>query len=181
MEIKKNFNQIYGLINNAGVAVFSPLEERTFDELLYVTKVNSFAPIFLVQGFINVINKELSPSIINLGSIYGINAPDQRLYTDTPRNSSEIYGMSKAAIINLTKYLAVYLSKYNIRCNCISPGGIYFKQGNGFIENYSKKVPMGRMCNVNEIVGSVKFLLDSKSSSYVNGANINVDGGFTSW
>ena len=126
MEIKKNFNQIYGLINNAGVAVFSPLEERTFDELLYVTKVNSFAPIFLVQGFINVINKELSPSIINLGSIYGINAPDQRLYSDTPRNSSEIYGMTKA-IINLTKYLAVYLS--NIILDVI----VYHQEG--FISN----------------------------------------------
>ena len=179
--IISNFENIYGLINNAGVAVFSPFEERNYDELLYVTKVNSFAPIFMTQGFIKVAKKDLNPSIINIASIYGIKAPDQSLYIDTPRNSSEIYGMSKAGIINLTKYLSVYLSKYNIRCNCISPGGVLFKQGPEFIKNYSEKVPLNRMAQVNEIVGSIKFLLDSNSSSYVNGANISIDGGFTSW
>ena len=89
--------------------------------------------------------------------------------------------MTKAAVINLTKYLAVYLSKYGIRCNCISPGGVLFKQGPKFIKNYSKKVPMNRMANAEEIVKSVSFLLDDKSSSYINGSNITVDGGFTAW
>ena len=180
-EIKNEFKEVYGLINNAGAAVFTPFEDRTLDELLFVSKLNIFAPILMVQGFIKVANKKLYPSIINIASIYGINAPDQSLYTDTPRNSSEIYGMSKAAIINFTKYLSVYLSKYNIRCNCISPGGILFKQGPSFIKNYSKKVPMGRMANVEEILGSINFLLENDNSSYVNGANISVDGGFTSW
>ncbi len=168
-------------MNNAGVAVFTPFEERTEKELSFVSNVNSFAPIFMVQGFIKIKNDNLSPSIVNIASIYGINAPDQKLYTDTPRNSSEIYGMTKAGIINLTKYLSVYLAKYKIRCNCISPGGILFKQGPNFIENYSRKVPMNRMAKVDEVVASVRFLLEDKSSSYINGVNIPVDGGFTSW
>ena len=84
-------------------------------------------------------------------------------------------------MINLTKYLSVYLADYGIRCNCISPGGILFEQGPKFVENYSKKVPLNRMAKVNEITGAVKFLLDSESSSYINGENISVDGGFTSW
>jgi NAD(P)-dependent dehydrogenase (short-subunit alcohol dehydrogenase family) len=89
--------------------------------------------------------------------------------------------MSKAAIENLTKYLAVYLAKREIRSNCVSPGGIEFKQGPKFKEAYTTKVPMGRMAQVNEISSTICFLLDEKRASYINGANIVVDGGFTSW
>jgi len=179
--IKNKHKIINGLINNAGSAVFSKFEDRTADELLTVTKTNMFAPILMTQGFIKLAPKDYSASIVNLGSIYGVVAPDQSLYEDTPRNSSEIYGMTKAATINLTKYLSVYLSNYKIRCNCVSPGGVLFKQGPKFIKSYSNKVPLNRMANVNEIVSAIIFLIDNSKSSYINGLNMLVDGGFTSW
>lgn len=64
-------------------------------------------------------------SIINIGSVYGVVSPDPRIYGDSGRNSSEIYGASKAAIIQMTKYFAVHLARFNIRVNCLSPGGLY--------------------------------------------------------
>ena len=140
-----------------------------------------FGTIFMSQNFSIVVSKSINASIVNISSIYGLVAPDQELYIDTPRNSSEIYGMTKAAILNFTKYLSVYLAKKNIRSNSISPGGILFKQGPKFIEKYSKKVPLNRMAKADEMLGAILFLLDDSKSSYINGANIQIDGGFTSW
>lgn len=179
--IMKFHPNIDGLVNNAGTAVFSKFEERSEEELLEVVKLNMFAPIYMIQGFLMVAEDNYKSSIVNLASIYGLVAPDQALYIDTPRNSSEIYGMTKAATINLTKYLSVYLSEKKIRCNCISPGGVKFKQGPKFMKAYSEKVPMKRMANQEEIIQAILFLLDSDRASYVNGANLVVDGGFTAW
>ena len=124
---------------------------------------------------------DFKSSIVNIASIYGLVAPDQSLYSDTPRNSSEIYGMTKAATISFTQYLSVYLKEKKIRCNSISPGGIYFKQGPEFIEKYSNKVPMNRMASEEEIASGIMFLLDADQASYVNGTNLVIDGGFTAW
>ncbi len=173
--------QIDGLVNNAGTAVFTKFENRSEEEIMNVIRLNMMAPIFMSQQFLNVAKSNYKSSIVNIGSIYGVTAPDQSIYSDTPRNSSEIYGMTKAAIINLTQYLAVYLSDRRIRCNCVSPGGILFKQGERFIEAYSNKVPIGRMGSEREVAAAVCFLLDAEKSSYVNGANLMVDGGFTAW
>lgn len=173
--------QIDGLVNNAGTAVFTKFENRSEEEIMNVIRLNMMAPIFMSQKFLGVAKDNYKSSIVNIGSIYGVTAPDQKIYLDTPRNSSEIYGMTKAAIINLTQYLAVYLSDRKIRCNCVSPGGILFQQGEKFIQAYSKKVPIGRMGSEREVAAAVCFLLDAKKSSYVNGANLMVDGGFTAW
>ena len=105
---------------------------------------------------------------------------DMRIYKNGDRRTPEIYGATKAAVINLTKYFATYMAPNNVRVNCISPGGIYNNQDNDFVENYSKKVPMNRMGNENELLSTVEYLL-SDQSSYVTGQNIIVDGGFTSW
>jgi NAD(P)-dependent dehydrogenase (short-subunit alcohol dehydrogenase family) len=181
LTLKQKYKNINRLINNAGSAVFSKFEDRKDEELMSVTKTNMFAPIYMIQEFIKLAPQDYSASIVNIGSIYGIVAPDQSLYEDTPRNSSDIYGMTKAATINLTKYLAVYLKEYKIRCNCVSPGGVLFKQGPKFIKSSSSKVPLNRMADVGEIVEAVSFLLDNSKSSYINGLNMVVDGGFTSW
>jgi len=173
--------EINGLVNNVGTAVFTPFEDRSADEINSVTATNINAPIYMSQGFLRVAAPNNQASIVNIASIYGLVAPDQSLYSDTPRNSSEIYGMTKAATISFTQYLAVYLGKHNIRCNCVSPGGVLFKQGPEFISNYSKKVPMSRMANQEEIVAGIMYLLDVNQSSYVNGANLVIDGGFTAW
>lgn len=121
-----------------------------------------------------------SGTIINLASTYGVVAPDFSIYEGTEMTMPVAYSVIKAGIITLTKYIATYYGKYNIRANAISPGGIFDNQHPSFVENYSKKTPLGRMGLPNEIVGAVVFLA-SDASSYVTGHNIIVDGGWTAW
>ena len=121
-----------------------------------------------------------SGSIINIGSIYGIVSGDPRIYTDSARNTSEVYGASKAGVIHMTKYFAVHLAPFDIRVNCISPGGVFNNQGEDFVKNYSYKTPLGRMAKDSEITSAALFLA-SDESSYITGHNLVVDGGFTAW
>ncbi len=121
-----------------------------------------------------------SGSIINLASIYGIVAPDFSIYEGTQMTMPAAYSAIKGGIITFTKYLATYYGKYNVRANTISPGGIFNNQNSIFVDNYSKKTPLGRMGLSNEIVGAVIFLA-SDASSYVTGHNLIVDGGWTAW
>lgn len=172
---------IAGLINNAGIAVFTPFADRTYNEIKSVLDVNIIAAILMTQHFMRISAKNrCQKRVVNIGSIYGHVAPDLTIYGDTPRMSSEIYGMTKAAIINFTYYLASYYKGVNARFNCVSPGGIESTQGPQFKNSYSKKVPMNRMADVEEIADVVCFLISDKSS-YINGENIFVDGGLTKW
>lgn len=177
----KNKEELVGLVNNAGVAVFSSFENRSYEEIKSVMDVNIAGTILMTKNFMNTTkNFKTSISIVNLGSIYGEVAPDLSIYGDTPRMSSEIYGMSKAAVINFTKYLASFYKGHNARFNCVSPGGIEFNQGPEFKKQYNAKVPVGRMAKPEEISEVISFLLSNKSS-YINGENIMIDGGFTKW
>lgn len=117
-------------------------------------------------------------SIINIGSVYSdLAAPNQSIY-ETPKPVT--YNVVKAAIVGLTKYTATYWSKRGVRCNCVSFSGIFNNQPSGFVEKYSKLCPMNRMMNLDETSGIILYLA-SDASSFVNGANIVVDGGMTSW
>lgn len=176
----RRFHKIDILINNAGMGVFTPFETRESDEFDRVMAVNAKGPFLCSQVVARDMVKRKNGNIINIGSIYGFVAPDQRIYADSGRNCSEIYAMSKAAVIQFTKYLACYLNKYNIRVNCISPGGIYNNQSREFVKNYSYKTPLGRMARQEEIQGAVIYLA-SDASKYVTGHNLVVDGGFTCW
>jgi NAD(P)-dependent dehydrogenase (short-subunit alcohol dehydrogenase family) len=115
--------------------------------------------------------------IVNFSSIYGLISPNPSLYGFKQKDIG--YGVSKAGVINLTKYLAVHLSP-NIRVNCIIPGGIQSNQNQKFLSNYSKLTPMKRMMKKNELGPLVDFLC-SKKSSYVTGSSYVIDGGYTSW
>ena len=154
----KNDKNIVGLINNAGIAVFSAFEERTYSEIKFVMDVNIAAVILMTQNFMKTFGDyPTSKRVVNIGSIYGKVAPDLTIYGDTPRVSSEIYGMTKAAVINFTQYLASYYRGTNARFNCVSPGGIEANQGDFFKRNYSLKVPLGRMADVSEIAAVICF------------------------
>lgn len=178
--ISLNYDLV-GLVNNAGVAVFTTFEDRTIDDLKYVFNVNIIGSILMVRSFMKRVHgSEGFKSVVNIASIYGAVAPDLTIYGDTPRMSSEIYGITKAGIINFTQYLASYYRNSGVIFNCVSPGGIERNQGDNFKRLYAKKVPLNRMAKDYEVAEVIAFLL-SDAASYVNGENIFVDGGFTKW
>jgi NAD(P)-dependent dehydrogenase (short-subunit alcohol dehydrogenase family) len=117
-------------------------------------------------------------SIINIASIYGVVAPDFSLYEETSMTMPAAYASIKAGIIAMTRYLASYYGPYNVRANCISPGGVLDKQAPAFVEKYCGKTFLGRMARPEDIVGAAIFLA-SDAASYVTGQNLIVDGGWT--
>lgn len=178
--VERIYAQCDILINNAGVAVFTPFEARTDEELDFVTSVNLKGTIQITQAFLPLLKKSKSPAIVNIASLYGNLSSDPRIYTDCTRNNSEIYSATKAAIIQLTKYWAVHLASQGIRTNCVSPGGIFNHQGTNFVENYSFRCPLKRMAEADEVAHPILFLA-SAAASYINGHNLIVDGGYCAW
>lgn len=125
-------------------------------------------------------------NIINISSDLGIIAPDQRLYlkdgvTEEQQNVKPItYSAAKWAIIGITKYLAVYFAKKNIRVNCLCPTAIYNDHPEDFVEKLSHIIPMGRMADINELKTAILYLC-SDASSYVQGTTLVIDGGKSIW
>jgi len=118
-------------------------------------------------------------NIIFMASIYGFSAPKFEIYEGTEMTMPVEYAVIKGGIINLTKYLASYLGKYNIRVNAISPGGVFNNQPKEFVEKYCKYVKLGnKMANVNDLTGVLIFLV-SNASKYITGQNIVADGGWS--
>jgi len=117
-------------------------------------------------------------SIINFASIYGVVAPDFSIYDGSMMTMPVAYSAIKGGVIAFSKYMSSYYAKDNIRVNCISPGGIFDKQPDSFVEKYVAKTLLGRMGTAKDIVGAVLYLA-SDASSYVTGHNLIVDGGWT--
>ena len=122
--------------------------------------------------------KEIKGSIINLGSIYGIQGNDFTIYEKTDITSPAAYSAIKGGIINFTRYLASYFGRDGIRVNSVCPGGIFDSQNKIFVKNYEHKVPLKRMGKPEDVASTVLFLA-SDASSYITGATIMVDGGWT--
>jgi len=184
-QIIEKYKSIDVLVNNAGVSTFTKFEDRSEEEFDLVMDINLKGVFFGIQTFVNLFDKYTlnKGSIINIGSIFGVVSPDFRNYTDLPRKSPEIYGATKAGVIQMTKYFSVHLAERNIRVNCVSPGGIFNPrnpQGEDFMENYAFRTPMRRMADDKEIVGAILYLA-SDASSYTTGQNIVIDGGLTAW
>ena len=133
----------------------------------------------ICQLFIPDMVRQGGGSIINISSIYGVVANDPTLYEGTDMVQPPTYNFVKAGMINFTRYLACYYGKQGVRANCISPGGYFNNQPEPFVKNYEHRVPIGRMLDNEDIKGAVVYLA-SDASGYVTGANLMVDGGWTS-
>jgi len=176
----KEINKIDVVINNAGIGVFTPFEDRTAKEFMQVMNVNLLGTFLMSQGAIKLMKSVNNGKIINIGSIYGQVSSDERIYGDSGRNNSEVYSATKAGVIHMTKYMATHFGKYNIQVNCISPGGILNQQSEEFIKNYEYKNPMKRMGTPEDLQSTLKYLI-SDETKYINGQNITIDGGFVAW
>ncbi len=175
---------------------YAPFTECSLEGWREVIKVELDGLFLATQEVGKTMEKQNSGNLILLSSIYGVIGNDQRIYENSnlselyTNNESQdenkiyshsVYPVVKGGVISLTRYLASYWGEKNIRVNSISPGGVFHEKENEiFVKKYSKKVPLGRKANVDEISGAVVFLA-SDESSYINGQNIIVDGGFTSW
>lgn len=184
VELKERIVSKYGkidiMVNSARLVSMLSFEDpiERWEESM---KVNSTGIFLCTRIFIEQMKKQRHGNIINIGSIYGIVGQDPELYAGTDMKSAPDYWFCKGGIINLTKYLATKFASYNIRVNCISPGGLITKDTpSQFIKNYSHRVPLGRMANEDDIKGAVVYLA-SDASAYVTGHNLVVDGGWTVW
>jgi NAD(P)-dependent dehydrogenase (short-subunit alcohol dehydrogenase family) len=120
--------------------------------------------------------------ILNIASDLSVFAPDQRLYRvpGLPEDRQPVkpvtYSVIKSGLIGLTRYLATYWTSQGVRCNALSPGGVYNGQGDEFVQRLTSLIPLGRMASKDEYRAAVQFLC-SDASSYLNGQNIVMDGG----
>jgi len=138
-----------------------------------------FSGLFLMcQQFLPDMVSQGRGSIINISSIYGVVSNDPTIYAETSMVQPPTYNFVKAGMINFTRYLACYYGKQGVRANCISPGGYFNNQPQPFLDQYCRRVPVGRMLGHDDIQGAVVFLA-SDASAYVTGVNLLVDGGWT--
>jgi len=180
--ILNKFGEISILVNNAyprNKNYGKKYEDVTYEDFCENINLHVGGYFLITQQVSKIMIKQNYGNIINMGSIYGFAAPRFEIYEGTEMTNAVEYAAIKGAIINLTKYLASYLGKYNIRVNCISPGGVYDHQPESFVKKYSQKVLLRkRMANVDDLTGALLFLL-SDGSKYITGQNIVVDGGWS--
>jgi NAD(P)-dependent dehydrogenase (short-subunit alcohol dehydrogenase family) len=190
-EITRAWDVPFGLVNNAALDTppdapasengpFETYPESSFDRVIDVNLKGTF---LCCQVFGGAMARAGRGSIVNVGSIYGVLAPDQALYEYRRQGGATFfkpvaYSASKSGVYNLTRYLAAYWGKQQVRVNTVTFSGVFNNQDERFLEKYLPKVPLGRMADPNDYSGTIVFLM-SDASRYMTGSNVVVDGGFT--
>jgi 2-deoxy-D-gluconate 3-dehydrogenase len=194
-DILHRYGQIDILINNAAIdpkfdAALATQQANTFEDYpldLWQKSLDvNLTGVFLCsQAVGRVMMRQRRGVVVNVSSTYGVVSPDQRLYqrdgeTEQTLFKPASYAVTKAAVAHLTKYLATYWAPYNIRVNTLTPHGIFNSQDEQFTRRYADRCPLGRMATKDEMNGGLLFLV-SDASSYMTGANLVIDGGWTAW
>lgn len=175
-EIMRSFGRLDVFVNNA---VARPMRgyDDTIENFAESMRINATGMMDIVREMCEIIGESGGGSVINISSMMGMFGPDLSNYEGTDMgNPSPDYFFHSGGLINLTRYLAKILADKKIRVNCISPGGLFNNQPERFLENYQKKVPVGRLANSDDIKG-LMVLLASDAGAYINGENILMDGG----
>ena len=179
---------LHVLINNAYVGGAGSIELSSEEHYVASYDVTMLAAHRLLLAFLPnlrlAVEQAGDASVINFASMYALVSPDQRIYDSEGGVNPPFYGAAKAALLHWTRYAACELGKEGVRVNSISPGPFPSSAVQtldpGFVARLSNRVPMGHVGSPDEIKGPALFLA-SPASSYVNGANIVVDGGWTCW
>ena len=182
-EVIGRFGRLDILINNAAgrsAGFFAAFEDYPLDAWNSVVAVNLTGTFLCAQAAGRWMKEHGGGVVLNVASIYGVVAPDQRVYEGVEFNTPAVYSATKAGVIGLTRYLAGYWGRDGIRVNCLTPGGVFNDQPPEFVRRYADRSPMGRMADREEMVGAVLYLV-SDASSHVTGHNLVVDGGWTAW
>ena len=171
-----DFGKIDVLVNNAGITIWDAAEEVPLEKWHEVINVNLHGVFHCSQAAAKVMIRAGGGSIINIASMSGV-------IVNVPQLQAS-YNTSKAAVIHLTRSLAVEWARYNIRVNAVSPGFMDTPMARPFFEDpkmggvWMQRVPMGRPGRPEE-VASIVVMLASDASSYMTGSNIVIDGGYT--
>ena len=171
-QVAAKYGRIDALVNNAGMAVFKPLLETTFEEWRRVLAVNLDGPFLCTQACAPVMLKTGGGAVVNITSISGLRASTLRV----------AYGTSKAALDHLTKQQAAELGNLGIRVNAVAPGPVDTAMASAVHSaairaDYHDAIPLNRYGTEDEIAAAVAFLC-SDAASYINGQTLAVDGGF---
>jgi 2-deoxy-D-gluconate 3-dehydrogenase len=190
-----SFGHIDGLVNNAAVnpsfggdrtSEFDlPFEQYSLEHWNRALAVNLTGMFLCAREVAPTMLAQQRGVIVNVSSTYGLVGPDQRLYESErpgePRGYKPVaYSVTKSGVLGFTHYLAAYWAGTGIRVNTLTPGGVLTDQSDEFVRRYSARTPLGRMANSHEYSAALLFLL-SDASSYMTGANLVVDGGWTAW
>ena len=179
--IIKKYYRIDGWVNNAYPRTNdwgNKFENILFESWRKNVDMHMNGYFLCCQVVLNQMKKQGSGSLLNMSSIYGLIGPDFTVYDGTEMTMPAAYAAIKGGLNNLTRYLASYYGKYQVRINTISPGGIFDNQPETFVNNYINKVPLKRMGTPKDIVSAVFYLMTDESS-YVTGHNLIVDGGWS--
>ena len=189
--VRDQFGKIYGLVNSfhfkgnsrkldTSSNFFAGFEDYPEEAWTQVHDINLKGSFLMSQKAIAYFKENGKGVIANVSSTYGNVSPNKSIYGDSGINSPVAYATSKAAIINLTRYIATHLADQNIRANVLSPGGVFNNQSEEFLRNYTNLTPLKRMANAEDYQGAILYLM-SDASKYMTGANLVVDGGWTAW
>lgn len=180
-DIKKKKLKVHGYVHNANsVLEYASIGKIPWDYWKKGSLVSLASFEKISSSLVSNISISRIESIVTISSIYAVRNPKFDIYKKKNNPNPIYYGAMKAALLNVSSYLAAFWGKRDVRVNSISPGGIKNNQSKDFLNSYNKTVPTGRMVTSSEVIEATIFLL-SKHSSGINGANIVVDAGKTIW